>query len=265
MKIISFSLYNKRFKDNFNMIINCMLMPYIYKDWQIWIYIDDTIPIAIKEILKTFDYVKLIEMPRHQSSAAMMWRFLPAGENIEYMISRDADSWLSQREFLCVEEWIQSEKDFHIICDHCYHSQKIMGGMWGVKGNILTDIKNLTEEYAKNNSYDQGFLADVIYPLIKDKIGVHRGDQYDNKGKKIIYEDYCLPIKETSENDEPILGLSFNKVHRLNEFKCSHCGKIHTTYIGAILENLDDKMIAVVKEYMDKFNITITISEGNIL
>ena len=44
--------------------------------------------------------------------------FLPCSENIERFISRDCDSRLSERDRVAVDEWIKSEKNFHIIREH---------------------------------------------------------------------------------------------------------------------------------------------------
>src|SRR5713101_1171136 len=172
-KIVSYSLYKDRPKDVINAIINCLLLPKIYPDWIGRFYIDDTIPACIEKLLRTFEHIEVIVMPRHRGSEAMLWRFLPASEYDTVMISRDADSWVSVREKVCVDQWLGSNKNFHIIRDHCYHSQKIMGGVWGVRNYILPKMKEMVEEYSKDNTYDQGFLADKIYPNITHDLMVH--------------------------------------------------------------------------------------------
>ena len=40
--------------------------------------------------------------------------------------------WVSYREKLLIDEWL-SDKDLHIIRDHCYHEKHIMGGMGSKK------------------------------------------------------------------------------------------------------------------------------------
>lgn len=265
-KIISFSLYNNVPKNNINAIINCMLIPYIYPEWSARFYIDETLPKGYELLLKTFEYVEVINMPKHIINEAMLWRFLPPSDpDVDIMICRDADSWVSSREKACVDEWISSDKNFHIIRDHCYHSQLIMGGMWGIRNNILPQMKNLIEEYMKNNSYDQGFLANIVYPLIKDTLFVHYGDpQYNNKGELIqgYFNDGGKPIPKYEELDEPINGLSFVEVHNLNAFYCAHCKSPHKTYIGAILENLSDKILNVVRNYAKEKNISLELLPG---
>lgn len=259
-KIISYSLYNNRPKDVINAIINCLLIPKIYPDWIARFYIDDTIPSCIEKLLRTFEYVEVIVMPRHKGSEAMLWRFLPASEENVVMISRDADSWVSRREKVCVDEWLAGKKNFHIIRDHCYHSQKIMGGMWGVRNNILSKMKEEVDNFCKKESYDQGFLATVIYPNITHDLITHYGDpQYNNQGQLVngYFNDSCIPIPNYQEWDEPITGLSFREANKLNTFFCAHCKKHHDILIGGITEHIPPRALEVVKQYAKEKNIIL--------
>lgn len=259
-KIISYCLYNERPKDVVNGVVNCFLAKEIYPDWICRFYIDDTIPNSIKRILETFDNVEIVEMPRHQSSEAMLWRFLPASEeDVDIMISRDADSWLSYRELSCVNDFLNSDKGFHIIRDHCYHSQKIMGGMWGIKKGIFPDMKNLVEEYIKNNTYDQGFLADFVYPHIVENSLIHIGDQYDNSGRKTegYFNDGAIPIPHYQ--DLNIDNFSFAEVNRINGFHCLHCNKTHDTFIGGIMTNIPQNTKLFLMNYFSSFGVDTSI------
>lgn len=264
-KIVSYSLYNNRPKDTINAIINCLLMPKIYPDWVARFYIDDTLPPTIEKLLRSFEYVEVVVMPRHRGSEAMLWRFLPAADWNSTMISRDADSWISMREKVCVDQWLASNKNFHIIRDHCYHSQKIMGGMWGTRNSILPKIAEEVEKFSKENTYDQGFLATVIYPNITHDLMVHFGNpQYNNQGQIVngYFNDGGVPIPDYQEWDEPVDGLSFRRVNKLNEFFCSHCKKTHDVLIGGIMEKIPNDAMQVVKRYAAEKNIDITNCPG---
>jgi hypothetical protein len=97
------------------------------------------------------------------------------------MLSRDTDSRLSNREKLAVDEWLESDKDFHIMRDHPYHKTEILGGMWGVRNGLLKNIKELIGDYTKGDFWqvDQNFLRDVIYPTVKNNSLVH--DEFFDK------------------------------------------------------------------------------------
>lgn len=259
-KIISYCLYNERPKDVVNAVINCFLAKEIYPDWICRFYVDDTIPSSIRQALETFDNVEIVEMPRHNSSEAMLWRFLPASEDdVDVMISRDADSWLSYRELVCVEEFLNSDKGFHIIRDHCYHSQKVMGGMWGIKKGVFPQMKELVDDYVKNNNYDQGFLAEQVYPHVVNNSLIHLGDQRNNAGRNAngYFNDGGKSIP--SYEDKHIDNLSFVEVNKINGFTCYHCRKVHDTFIGGIMTNIPQDAKNLLQEYFNSHNINTEI------
>jgi hypothetical protein len=235
----------------------------IYPDWICRFYVDETIPDSIKKALQTFDNVEIVEMPRHSGPEAMLWRFLPASEDdVNIMISRDSDSWLSYRELSCVNEFEDSNKGFHIIRDHCYHSQKVMGGMWGIKKGVFPQMKDLIEEYVKNNTYDQGFLADFVYPHITENTLIHLGDQYDNSGNKTngYFNDGGIPIPQYE--DFSIENFSFFEVNRINGFHCAHCRKTHETFIGGIMTNIPQETKNFLLNYFNSNGIDSEILNG---
>ena len=128
------------------------------------------------QLLKSLNNVEIIPMEEEGDWTGMFWRFYPiADKDVGVMISRDADARLSRRDFVAVKEWLNSPNKFHIIRDHPYHSFKIMGGMWGAKEGILQDMRKLIEDYDKKSFWqvDQNFLAEIIYPKIKDDAFVH--------------------------------------------------------------------------------------------
>lgn len=262
-KIVSYSLYNQRPKDNINAIINCLLIPKIYPGWTAKFYVDDTIPTCIDKLLRTFEHVEVIEMPRHKGSEAMLWRFIDAADYNTIMISRDADSWVSMREKVCVDAWLAGNKNFHIIRDHCYHSQRIMGGVWGSRNGIVPKMKEEVEKFSKDQTYDQGFLANVIYPNITHDLIVHYGHpQYNNQGQLVNGyfgdgEGGPKPIPQYQEWDEPVPGLSFREANKLNAFHCAHCKKTHDVLIGGITEIIPPRALDVVKNYAKEKNITL--------
>jgi hypothetical protein len=141
----------------------------------------------------------------------MFWRFLPASEsNVSVMISRDCDSRLSLREKLAVDEWLNSDKNFHIMRDHPCHGIEILGGMWGVKYPYLIDMKNHINNFDKGNFWqiDQIFLKNIIYPIIKDGIYVH--DEFFDFNKNANNfpsnrEDLMFVGEIFDENDNPIM------------------------------------------------------------
>jgi hypothetical protein len=175
-KIISFSLWGNNPIYTIGAIRNAELSPIIYPNWICRFYIGKSTNIEIVEKLKQFSHVEVVEMEVDGDWTGMFWRFYPASEeDVDVMISRDCDSRLSEREKLAVDEWLTSDKGFHIMRDHPYHNTAILGGMWGSKKEVLPQMKKLIDEYIKGSFWqvDQNFLREKIYPLVKDNSLVH--------------------------------------------------------------------------------------------
>ena len=173
-KIISFSLWGSNEKYTIGAIKNAELSSKIYPGWVSRFYCGKSVPEEIIKKLKNFDNVEIIEMSEEGDWTGMFWRFY-ACEDSDIMLSRDTDSRLSNREKLAVDEWLESEKDFHIMRDHPHHSAFILGGMWGCRNGILKDIKTIINEYSKGNFWqvDQNFLREKIYTVVKNNSFVH--------------------------------------------------------------------------------------------
>lgn len=270
-KIISYSLYNQRPKDNLGMIINSLLAPQIYPDWIVRVYLDDTVPTRIRELLETFTHVEIVEMPRGTGSERMCWRFLAASSELEtdyqsVMISRDADSYLSVREKACVDAWLASNKNFSKIIGHCYHTDpkvKIMGGLWGCRNSILPKMKEEVERFmTAGETYDQHFLASTVYKNVLHDLICHYDDpSFNNKGERVYGQPEekgsAFPIPSYKAWDEPVEGISWLEANRLNAFHCAHCGKTHKEVIGGIIENFAPRTLETIKSYASYQNISL--------
>ena len=58
----------------------------------------------------------------------MKWRWLPLGDPFaDIFMSRDSDSWITQREKDSVDVWLKSNTLFHVMRDHPYHGVPILG------------------------------------------------------------------------------------------------------------------------------------------
>lgn len=103
----------------------------------------------------------------------IFWRFLPLKESdVNIVLFRDCDSRISNRELEAVNEWLDSDKDFHIMRDHPYHTWPILTGMWGCRNNRISNIDELLlkwkfhENKGIYQAEDQDFLGQFIYPNI---------------------------------------------------------------------------------------------------
>ena len=157
-------------------IKNADLAKEIYPGWECWFYVGSSCPAEIVEELDQRDNTKVILMDTAGDWTGMFWRFSPASDSsVDVMVSRDTDSRLNFREKHAVDEWLNSDRDFHIMRDHPYHRTEILGGMWGCRNHILKEMDEWTSAYTKGNFWqvDQNFLTNAVYPLVKSNSFVH--------------------------------------------------------------------------------------------
>ncbi len=172
LKVIAFSLYGTTEKYLKGALKNAEMALDIYPEWDCWYYIHKDVSQEVITRLKEYPNVKIIIM--NELILPMTWRFLPLDNPfVDFVICRDTDSIVSERERSCVQDWLISGKRFHIIRDHPHHGSKnglrIMGGMIGFKqmpyfpgwDKILPLYKNRTNEWG----IDLYILQENIYPL----------------------------------------------------------------------------------------------------
>lgn len=174
-KIISFCLYGDDQKYCHGMICNIELAKIIYPDWIVRVYYGNSVPTEIVDMMKNYSHIELVNMPENMQYQYMMWRFLPiSDDDVEVMLSRDADSRLSYREKVSVDIFLESEFLLHSIRDQRNHDD-IMGGMWGMKKNNRINMRKLVESWDGHLGYnsDQEFLRKKIKPHFHDSCLTH--------------------------------------------------------------------------------------------
>jgi len=187
-KIVSFGVWGDDPMYTHGAVLNARLVNAVYPGWISRFYIGSCVPQHIITELKYTDNAEVVEMGVKGDHLSMFWRFAAASDPyVSVMLSRDTDSRVSERESLAVEEWLNSDKDFHIMRDHPYHEMPIMGGMWGARNEVVTDIEVLMNKFQGADAYgvDQNFLAEHIYPHVKHLSLVH--DDYYG-----IYNRRCV-------------------------------------------------------------------------
>jgi hypothetical protein len=203
-KIISFSLWGTNPIYNIGAIRNAELAKDIYPEWICRYYVGKSVPSEIIEKLNSFDNTEIIFMDTDGDWTGMFWRFYPASEDdVDVVIVRDCDSRINPREKEAVDEWLQSDKGFHIMRDHPWHNTSILGGMWGSKKGTIPDMKIKIDEYVKGNFWqvDQNFLRDIIYPLIVNN-NISHDELFGGKPFPTIREHKQFVGQAFDENDK---------------------------------------------------------------
>jgi len=200
-KIISFSLWGDNPKYTIGAIRNADLALEVYPEWVCRYYVGDSTPQDIIDELEKRTNVEVVKMGVQGEWNSMFWRFYPIGDSdTEIMISMDCDSRLSNREKVCVDEFINSDKMFHTMLDHPWHGG-IMGGMWGAKRGVLDKMKELIDVWPKTNQWqtDQSFLNTIIAPMVNNTIMIH--DSINLKNFTIKRENYHFVGEVFDGND----------------------------------------------------------------
>lgn len=173
-KVISFSLWGDNPKYTVGAIRNAELASEIYPDWVCYFFVADSVPNTIIDKLISNTNTRVFFKSGNGNWQSMFWRFETSYDpTIDVSIFRDADSRLNKREKAAVDQWMLSDKTFHIMRDHPYHSFPILGGMWGFKHNSNYPMFDLLKNFEKTDKYgtDYEFFIQKLYPLIgEDKI-----------------------------------------------------------------------------------------------
>lgn len=177
MKVVSFCLYGDKHHYRVGALKNVDLCKEYYPGWDIWFYVSPTIPKDILTSLKEKG-AKIMVVDDVDGPFFMNYRFFPPSDSaVEYAIFRDTDSRVDEREAAAVTEWVKQGTGLHIMRDHPWHPPEpryhmMLGGMWGVKGEKLRDVKDilLPHRIPCNHGYDQYLITQYIYPrFINDK------------------------------------------------------------------------------------------------
>lgn len=175
--IISFSLWGDRPEYVTGAIVNAQIARHVYVNWTARFYCDASVPADALQLLRGYGAeVVMMNRPEDQHIRPM-WRFLASDDpNVNVFVCRDADSRLNAKELIGVHDWLLSGKRFHVMRDHIYHHELILAGMWGGTAGVLPNITEWLSQgsaYFNNKFGDQAFLADMVWPLIRDDMKAH--------------------------------------------------------------------------------------------
>ena len=134
------------------------------------------------------------DLPREKYGT--LWRFLVAEDSeVDRYLVRDADSLVNVREKAAVEQWLDSDRLFHLMRDHYDHSELVLAGMWGGVGGALPPILETFEHFVSTRRHvlgrtvDQEFLRTALWPTIRSSVLTH--DSRFNFGDVIDFPEYA--------------------------------------------------------------------------
>jgi len=109
----------------------------------------------------------------------LFWRFLVMDDvNVDRFLIRDCDSVVNSREAAAVDEWIASNKYFHLMRDSFNHTELILAGMFGGVQGVIPDILGQitlfqSQTYSIQTHLDQDFLRKAVWPTLSQSLCAH--------------------------------------------------------------------------------------------
>ena len=179
-RIIAFSLWGSNPRYLRGALHNVLAAKNVYPGWTCRFYVDSSVDKAFREALASLG-AEILEHRIFGMPQRLSRRFAVADDPaIGRFLVRDCDSVVNQREARAVEEWIAGGKPFHIMRDWWTHTDPVLAGMWGGIAGVLPSMRTLLGAYKSKHletpNWDQWFLRDSVWPLIRDAATVH--DRY---------------------------------------------------------------------------------------
>lgn len=183
MNLVSFSLYGTNPKYLVGAIRNAEDVEKFYPDFQPVFYCDDDVPgLTILELERRGALIE--RRTRKWPRIHMIERHMAAErEDADVVLVRDADSRISDREARAVAAWLASDKMFHCMRDFPFHTNRVMGGMWGIRRPHNVRIRTAFHRWCAGRMFprskwfglDQKFLAEAVWPQVE-----HSALQHDS-------------------------------------------------------------------------------------
>ena len=178
MNYISFVLYGTDPKYQIGAIRNAEEAKYFYPDFVPTFCVSHEIPKKCIATLKSLG-ARISFMRGSQITNRKFWRALAVEKpNADVVLVRDTDSRFSERETRAVEQWLSSDRLFHVMRDYPAHDVPIMGGTWGCKKQLRLRLYNdmvnwLRVSGNRSTESDQRFLAEIVWPKVQHSVLQH--------------------------------------------------------------------------------------------
>jgi hypothetical protein len=178
--IIAYTLFGDSPRYCESAIANVTTAAQLFPHWRCRIYLDDSVPVLIQKRLVSAG-AQVIDMSGSAQDGVhpLMWRFLVVDDpNVDRYLIRDADSLLSEREQVAVEQWLESPFWFHHIRDYFSHTELILAGLWGGCRGALPPLKPLMKAWLTcqtdiNRFADQIFLREQVWSTLRRSVLCH--------------------------------------------------------------------------------------------
>lgn len=178
--VISYALWGDSPRYLIPLRENLRIQQHLYPGWSMWVYLDDSVPENYRRLLRSGGARLIVnKLNRNEAPARrLLWRFdVVHAPGVKRFLIRDADSLLTVKECVAVDEWTRSEKYFHVIRDAFSHTDLVLAGLWGGVGGILPPPNTLMKYFKRwrveGDHIDQDLLTGTVWPTIKRSCLIH--------------------------------------------------------------------------------------------
>lgn len=199
MNVVAFSLYGTAARYLVGAVENARLVRELYPGWEAHFWHERKMCDS-KVAQQLTDEGAWRHVPPDNIPNGMFWRFLAHDlTGVERYIVRDVDSRIGPREVKAVAAWIASGSQLHVMRDHPFHCQAMMGGMWGWrKHSDDLEMAENCREMARIVRYgqDQDYLIKAVWcgardRLVHDSCGTFDGTRnWPSDGPAFVGEYY---------------------------------------------------------------------------
>lgn len=190
LNLVAFSLFGNQEKYICGAVANSLLIRSLLPEWRGIFYVGRSISTSItNKLIKNGS--KVVRVNDDEDLSATFWRFRAACRpDTLRVIFRDADSRITQREVMMINQWVTSGKSLHVIRDHPFHQSPILAGMWGLQGSkalafLGDELGSQLHINSKDYGSDQTFLNRRVYPgLISDSLVHDRFFRFEGHARK---------------------------------------------------------------------------------
>ena len=176
--VISFSLWGKNLRYLKGAIRNAQAAIDVYPGWTVRFYCDNSVPDAVLERLREYG-AEVVMRPRPASFFdGLLWRFeVVHDDSIDRFLIRDCDSVVNVKERVAVDEWLRSDRWFHVMRDFPSHTEVVLAGMWGGVSGVLPAVEEIRNAFrpttAPTRTFDQLLLRECVWPVVRQSVLIH--------------------------------------------------------------------------------------------
>jgi len=178
--VISYVLWGQEPRYIAPLAENVRIRNHLFPAWTIRVYVDRSVPESVRQALQQAGaHVIVKEQPAGEPPARkLVWRYeVLADPGVKRFLVRDADSLLTIKERVAVDDWLRSGKHFHVMRDFRTHTDLVLAGLWGGVGGILPAPARLWEHFKpwrlENDHVDQDLLTVTVWPTLKQSCLIH--------------------------------------------------------------------------------------------